>query len=316
MSTPPNRSAAAFANASQRARSWMSTPWKPTRSPDGSSSAAMRSSFASVRAPRNTFAPSRSAHSAMRCPRPVPTPEMTMVWPSTITASPSSRAPVRRCRPWRCRCEPHGQELRPAQRLVARHVLVAIEVGERHGDALRVHARDLRRHGDGLVEEALRREHRGGEPAAHRFLAVDHLSGEDDLLRLRDADELRPRVLAPQPPRPVPRFFRCQSLIWADGATRRKSQASASSAAPVVHTPSMTAIEGFSRSSMSFVRRSPVSRSTPMPSEKARRSTPAPKFGRPSGRGAPVRIKTRMSGSFAIRATARASSSGGATSAR
>ena len=52
---------------------------------------------------------------------------------------------------------------------------------------------------------------------------------------------------------PPPVLLRCQSEIIAVSDATRKSNGRMSSSAPVVQKPSITAIEGFSMSSMRFI---------------------------------------------------------------
>ncbi len=83
-SSPPKRSAAAAIRASQLPGSRMSVAHATTRSPDGSSSLAMDSSFSALRAPTTTFAPSRRATWATSRPSPSPTPATAITFPSSI----------------------------------------------------------------------------------------------------------------------------------------------------------------------------------------------------------------------------------------
>src|SRR5690606_38034772 len=68
----------------------MSVARQARRLPPGSSSPAILSRLAAVRAPSTTLAPSRSAAAATSRPSPAPTPDTPMVFPSTSMRSPSS----------------------------------------------------------------------------------------------------------------------------------------------------------------------------------------------------------------------------------
>jgi hypothetical protein len=118
------------------------------------------------------------------------------------------------------------------------------------------------------------------------------------------------RAAAPQAPMPSPVRFRCQSDSRADSAAMRRSQAIASSSAPVVHTPAMTAIEGLSRSSTrSITAAGPCGPAAePCPPAASLRSAPELNQGRPSGRGAPVSSQTRIASSCSIVSRAKSSS--------
>ena len=83
-STEPNRLMAVSTSASQESASVMSVTWVATRSPLGSSSAAVDSSVSAVRAARTTLAPSRRALVAHSRPRPPPTPVTSTVLPWRI----------------------------------------------------------------------------------------------------------------------------------------------------------------------------------------------------------------------------------------
>ena len=122
------------------------------------------------------------------------------------------------------------------------------------------------------------------------------------------------RAAAPQAPMPSPVRFRCQSDSRADSAAMRRSQAIASSSAPVVHTPAMTAIEGLSRSSTRSITAAGAAAGPcgpapePRPPAASLRSAPELNQGRPSGRGAPVSSQTRIASSCSIVSRATASS--------
>ena len=93
----------------------------------------------------------------------------------------------------------HGQ-LRPAQGLIAAHVLVTVEVGERQADACGAHRGDGPRHLQRAVHDLAAGVRRRGEADALGLGGAHDLAGQHDLLRLRRPHEPRPaRARAPTP---------------------------------------------------------------------------------------------------------------------
>jgi hypothetical protein len=87
-SIEPKRSTAASNQSTQVSASQMSRRWARVWEPSGSSAAATSSSRSALRAPSTTLAPSRNAAATISLPRPGPTPDTAMVFPSTIMAFP------------------------------------------------------------------------------------------------------------------------------------------------------------------------------------------------------------------------------------
>src|SRR5438132_3273975 len=90
----PKRSKASLVRRTHCSGSVMSVTCHATRSPDGSTSRAIFSRLASVRAPSTTLAPSRTAAAAISRPSPGPVPDTTTVLPSRINSrllSPSTQ---------------------------------------------------------------------------------------------------------------------------------------------------------------------------------------------------------------------------------